>query len=95
MKTPISEIENNNYTLVDDMDNCNKINNHVIKIVISDLEDEIKHFKLIKNKLKYGNELTKEDREFFKLFLETLNSLYSNIGCMINNVYEMSEGKHN
>lgn len=83
------------YTIANDMANADKIHEHLNKMIFNDLEEEAKHFKKIKNKLKYGNELTEEDREFLKLFYETLESCYNNIGHMINHVYEMSIGKFN
>ena len=85
---------NSGYTIGDDMVNCKKINEYVIKMAPEYLEDEIKQFKKIQNKLKYGNDLTEKDRDFFKLFYETLENLYSNIGEIIKIVEEVSNGKH-
>jgi len=83
------------YTIADDMEHFKKINEHVKQIATEYLEDEIKHFRKIQNKLRYGNDLTEKDREFFKLFYETLDNLYSNIGQIINHVYSVSIGKNN
>ena len=93
-KKPISE-QPKKYDIGDDMANFKKINEHISRMIPSDLDDEIKQFRKLHNKLKYGNDLTQEDRDFFKLFHETLENLYSNIGQIINHVYEISEEKHN
>lgn len=83
------------YTIVNDLKNFKKINDVLNRIMPSDLVDETKEFKKIYNRIKLTEEINESDREFFKLLLETLNHLYSNIGTIINNVYEISEKKSN
>lgn len=83
------------YDAEDDLINLKKINLHFKRFILDDLIIEMSQFIKLYNDVINGKELSEEDRELFKLLFETLNNLYSNIGLIINNVYEISEKKHN